>query len=147
MIIDTCNKECYNGIINDDCNKWGIFSMGNGKSKQKYSKEDLKKIKNLEQKLDEATKENWKLKECIEKLKNENRQLKESVNNQAKINDTKHSVNGAGRKPKSEEEIQKQLEQIKSFLSDGMKEKEICKQMDISRSTYYRLKRHEKCHK
>ena len=127
--------------------------MGNGKSKKKYGREDLKKIKNLEKELanckkqlDDATKENCELKEYIKSLENENHQLKESVNNKSRINDTKHTVKSAGRKPKSEEEIQEQQQKIKSLLSNGMKEKEICAQMNISRSTYYRLKGHKKCH-
>lgn len=114
-----------------------------------YDKKDLKRIKKLEQDLANCKKQLEDANKEIENLKNENRQLKESVNNQARINDTKlHNVNGAGRKPKSEEKMREQLQQIESSLSNGMKEKDIYTSMGISRSTYYRIKKYGKqeCH-
>lgn len=64
----------------------------------------------------------------------ENSQLRETVKN---INDSKK----AGRKPKSPEKIQKQLDQLKALLDKGLKGKDICHEMGISESTLYRLKK------
>lgn len=69
------------------------------------------------------------------------KKLKESIKNQTIINDTQHNARGAGRKPKPMEQTQERLQQIQSLLANGKKEKDICRQMNISRATYYRLKK------
>lgn len=96
-----------------------------------HKKETEKKLRNKIQEILAETKQ----------LEEENEQLKESIKNQTIINDTMYNVRGAGRKPKSIEQIQEQLQQIQSLLAHGKKEKDICRQMNISRATYYRLKK------
>ncbi len=105
-----------------------------------------KQIKLLEEikKANEATIQHGKrtenaLRNKIQELLAENRQLQESIKNQ--INDTVHNARGAGRKPKPEEKIQEQLQYLDKLLNDGKKEKEICRFMQVSRATYYRLKK------
>ncbi len=82
------------------------------------------------------------LRSTIQELVEENENLKECIKNTNTINDTIiHNSRNAGRKPKSEKKIQEQLQQIKNLLNDGKKEKEIYTSMNISRATYYRLKK------
>jgi len=74
----------------------------------------------------------------IQELLKENEGLKESIKN---INDTSNGTKKAGRKPKSEEAIQGQLKELMTLLNEGKKEKEICAAMEVSRATYFRLKK------
>lgn len=87
------------------------------------------------------------LQEKIEKLQEENMLLKESIKNQTVNNDNIHNARNAGRKPKPEEKIQEQLQQLEKLLNDGKKEREIYLTMGVSRATYYRLKKILKSHK
>ena len=81
------------------------------------------------------------LQDKVSSLNDKIKQLQNSIKNQTAISDTIHNSRGAGRKPKSKELIQKQLSQISALLEQRLKEKEICNIMDISRATFYRLKR------
>lgn len=76
------------------------------------------------------------LRSKIQELLEENSQLKESLKNQVD-NETKHNARGAGRKPMSEEK----LLLLDNLLKQGKKEKEICELMNISRATFYRVKK------
>ena len=51
-----------------------------------------------------------------------------------------HNARGAGRK-RDIENINKQLSMFENLYNRGLKEKEIIKEMGISRSTYYRIKK------
>jgi len=82
-----------------------------------------------------------KLKGKIQRLAEENSQLKESLKNQNTFNDTIHNPRNAGRKPKSPEVLNRQLQQLNSLLDNGKTVKEICSYMGISRATYFRLKK------
>ena len=91
--------------------------------------------------LDKLKQQNDDLQKQVDKLTNEKQQLKESIKNKTVINDTIHNARGAGRKPKDTALTQQQLLQLNELLQQGFKEKDICNTMQISRATYYRLKR------
>lgn len=139
--LDLLNKEDerYNKLVNE---KEGQFhSLPEYQRMQKEIEQLETQKKANEHYIDTKREENATLKNRIQELLVENEQLKESIKNQVTINDTIHNARGAGRKPKPIEKIQEQVQQIQSRLASGQKEKYICTQMKISRSTYYRLKR------
>ena len=100
---------------------------------------DQKKITRLQEKVQE-------LQTLLCTLEEKYKQLQESVKNSSAIFDTVHNARNAGRKPKPEEKIQQQIQQLEKLLKEGKKEKAIYTEMGISRSTYYRLKKYIKSH-
>lgn len=133
------SEEKYNKLVDEKTEQFKLLpeylQMKNRierlESMQQNSEYIIKKKKEKEE----------NLRNKIQALLEENNQLKESIKNKTVINDTKHNARGAGRKHKSAEKIQEQLQDLNRLLNDGKKELEICESMKISHATYYRLKK------
>lgn len=97
-----------------------------------------KQMKNHVERLEFLNKEQQ---DTIEWLQHDNKHLKEYIDSRILI---EHNIRKAGRKPKSKEQLESELKNLKKLLEDGKDERNICRTMKISRATYYRLKRNLK---
>lgn len=100
-----------------------------------------KQMKNHVERLEFLNKEQQS---TIEWLQNDNKHLKEYIDSRTLI---EHNTRKAGRKPKSKEQLESELKNLDILLKEGKNERSICKTMNISRATYYRLKRNLKAAK
>lgn len=81
-------------------------------------------LKSYEDVIETMKKTKVNLRNKIQKLMEENKSLEERIKNINTINDTiVHNSRNAGRKPKSKEKIQEQLQQIKNLLMMEKKKK------------------------
>ena len=104
--------------------------------------EQLKEEKRLHESIIERNKETeMKLRNKIQELLADNKQLKDTGKDDNISDDSPRNERGAGRKPKSEDIIRQQINQIESYLAEGKKAKDITSLMNISERTYYRLKK------
>jgi len=129
-----CNELIHNAEMHLDELPAYKQAMERNEQLELINEESLKSIDRLEQR-------NTALKNRVRELKIENQQLKESIKNKTVISETTHNARGAGRKPKDAVLTQQQLLQLDRLLQQGLKEKDICSEMQISRATYYRLKK------
>lgn len=104
-------------------------------------KQQQQRIEILEKKEYISKKEAARLKEHIRTLEKENGQLRERIKNPPELPAVLHNARGAGRIPKPEEKTVQQAHEIERLRNEGRKEKEICAEMGISRTTYYRIKK------
>lgn len=137
-ILDEDNQK-YNELMEQKISDFHKLPEYQSMKKDIAQLEEIKKLN--ENTIERQKKTESALRNKIQELLAENKQLKENIKNQAIINDTKHNARGAGRKPKSSEKTQEQLQDLNRLLNDGKKELEICEKMKISHATYYRLKK------
>lgn len=143
------NKKLLN-ILNEDNQKYNELIEQKSSEFHKLPEYEqmkrdiaqLEEIKNFNENIIERQKKTEStLRDKIQELLAENRELQENIKKQTVVNDTIRNARGAGRKPKSLEKIQEQLQYLNKLLNDGKKEEEICSLMKISHATYYRLKK------